>query len=410
MRVGMDLSIVRHGVTSGTAVYAYHLAEGMLRLDDAPELVLYCGARCSPAGHEALARLERLGARLVFGPAPWRWSPDAAWWLPVRAPTGSLLRDVDVFHVGEFYFPPPGAVPYVATIHDVTPQLSPEHHMRLNRRLHEHRLRWVERHANRIIVVSESTRRDLLRVSRISPEVVDLVYEARGHAGAGGSNDIVSDPAVVLARYGLDRLPYVLMVGTLEPRKNHVRVIQAFGMLADRFPDLRLVLVGGWGWKCGPIRQAIESARVRDRIHVLGAVPAGDLTALYAGARVFAFPSLYEGFGIPLLEAMAAGVPILTSNISSMPEVAGDAALLVDPTSVEAIATGLERLHVDDVLRRRLARLGRERERGFTWARAAQETIATYRRALGVRESAAESPPLRPVEDGRPAPAGEAGS
>src|SRR5690606_7214544 len=195
--------------------------------------------------------------------------------------------------------------------------------------------------------------------------------------------------------------------GTLEPRKNHVRTIRAFETLADRFPDLRLVLAGGWGWKSGPIRQAIESARVRDRIHVLGAVPAGDLAALYAGARVFAFPSLYEGFGIPLLEAMAASVPTLTSNVSSMPEVAGDAALLVDPTSVEAIAAGLERLHVDEVLRRRLIQLGREREREFTWTRAAQETLATYRRALGMREAAAARPSSRPVHGGATWPARE---
>src|SRR5690606_3244703 len=311
MRVGMDLSIVRHGVTSGTAVYAYHLAEGMLRLDGAPDLVLYCGARCAPAGHEALARLERLGARLVFGPAPWRWSPDAAWWLPLRAPTGSLLRDVDVFHVGEFYFPPPGAVPYVATVHDLTPQLFAQQHMRLNRWLHARRLRWIERHADRVIVVSESTRRDLFRLSRISPEDVDLVYEARGQAGAGDPDDVPPDPSAVLSRYRLAGVPYVLMVGTLEPRKNHVRTIQAFETLAGRFPDLHLVLAGGWGWRSAPIRQAIESSRVPGRIHVLGSVPAADLAALYAGARVFAFPSLYEGFGIPLLEAMAAGVPIL---------------------------------------------------------------------------------------------------
>ena len=376
MRVGLDVSVLRRGVSSGTAVYAYNLARALLRLDAPPELVLYFGARAFPEGNAALDRLERAGARIVRGPAPWRWSPDGAWWLPLAPTARALWASVDVYHLGEFHFPRAPAVPCVATVHDLTPQRFPRYHQRLNRALHDRRVRWITRRATRVIVVSEATRSDLLRETDLDPGRVDLIHEARGHEDAEPS------PAdSVLVRHDLKSAPYVLMVGTLEPRKNHVRVIRAFEALAGRFPTLRLVLAGAWGWRSEPIRRALEASPVRDRIRVLGSVPAAELPALYAGARVFAFPSLYEGFGIPILEAMAAGAPVLTSAVSSMPEVAGDGALLVDPESTEAIRDALERLLTDDELRRRLIEAGVERERRFTWVRTARETMDVYRRA-----------------------------
>jgi len=370
----MDLSIVRHGVSSGTAVYAYRLAEALLKLK--VSLVLYCGSRCSPAGRAALETLEAAGASAVTGPAPWRWSPDAAWWLP--APRArALLASVDVFHVGEFFLPRSPVVPCVATVHDLTVQRFPEYHQLWNRWLHRRRLRWIKAHAARVIVVSDATRRDLLDEGGVDPARIDRIYEARGHGPR-----LAEPPDAVLRRYGLEGVPYILMVGTIEPRKNHVRAVHAFNELAEHFPRARLVLAGSWGWRAHPIREAIDGSPVRARIDVLGEVPAADIMSLYVGARVFAFPSLYEGFGLPLLEAMSAGAPILTSNTSSMPEVAGDAALYADPTSVESIRNGLERLLRDDALRRDLADRGRRREADFTWRRAAEETLASYRRAV----------------------------
>jgi len=131
-----------------------------------------------------------------------------------------------------------------------------------------------------------------------------------------------------------------------------------------------------------PIAREVEASSVRDRVHILGAVPDNDLVALYSGATVFAYPSLYEGFGLPVLEAMAAGVPVLASNVSSLPEVAGDSAVLVDPCDEQAIADGLSRLLADRAFREELARRGRERERTFTWARTAETTLASYRAAI----------------------------
>jgi glycosyltransferase involved in cell wall biosynthesis len=375
MRVLIDLSSIRNGLHNGTALYVYHLAEALLQLGE-QNLIVYFGARESPAATKALARLEQLGASVVIGPAPWRWSPDGGWWLPTPPSFQRLLRTVDVFHAGEFFFPRISHARVVATVHDLTNLSHPEYHIRWNRWLHGKRLRWIERRADRVIASSASTRRDLLQYTRVPAERVDCIHLARAH-GMQPEADSGS-----LARFGLDGRRYILSVGTLEPRKNHRRLIEAFASLPAACADTQLVLAGGPGWKMTEIQETMASSPARDRIHSIGHVSAADLQALYAGATIFAYPSLYEGFGIPLLEAMAAGAPILTSNVSSLPEVAGNAALLVDPLCVRSIRDGLHRLLSDSRLRQELVARGRAREKEFTWARTARETVAVYHRAL----------------------------
>jgi glycosyltransferase involved in cell wall biosynthesis len=378
----MDVSVLRHGVTSGTAVYAWHLADALLRLRDELELTVFFGARRSPAADAALGRLADAGARVVTGPAPWRWSPDGGWWLPVRAPLATLLRDADVFHAGEFFFPAAPDCAVVATVHDLTTELFPHYHMRWNRWLHARRMRWIERRADRVITVSEHTRADLLRLTGIPAGRVDCVYEARGHAAGAGTGDAAAaDGAVLRAARGVTAR-YVLAVGTLEPRKNYGALIEAFASLPAACDDVRLVIAGGRGWHTGPIDRALETSPARHRIDVLGVVTSAELNALYEGATVFAFPSLYEGFGLPLLEAMAAGTPVITANSSSLVEVSGDAALHVSPHSVAEIRDGLNTLLGDAELRALLVRRGRDRERQFTWDRTARQTADSYRRAL----------------------------
>lgn len=379
MRIGLDISAVRHGLTNGVAVYTANLARALLRLPEPPELVVwYCARESAPAGR-LLEELASVGAEVERAPAPWRWSPDGAWWLPIRPPLTGLLDRVDAFHVGEFQLPPaprPDGPAYVATVHDLTTLTHPRHHTVLNRLVHRRRLAWIRRHARRVIAVSGSTARDLSDAG-VDRGRIDVVHEARGH-------DVEpADLREVRDRYGIEG-PYILTVGTLEPRKNHVRLIRAFEALDHR--DIELVLVGGDGWRSGAPKRAIRASRARARIRRLGAVPDADLAALYAGATVFAYPSLYEGFGLPVLEAMAAGTPVLTSDVSSLPEVAGDAALLVDPGSADAIRSGLDRLLHDPGLRDRLAERGRAREREFSWERTAQETLTVYRTILNRTE------------------------
>jgi glycosyltransferase involved in cell wall biosynthesis len=181
----------------------------------------------------------------------------------------------------------------------------------------------------------------------------------------------------VLARLGIDR-PYVACVGTLEPRKNLVTALRAFARVRE---DVALVVVGGSGWRNAAFEE--ELARVPGKVVLTGFVSDEDLVGVLAGARCFLYPSLHEGFGFPPLEAMACGTPVVTSSVSSLPEVVGDAGLLVDPRDVEAVSGAVERLLRDDELHARLRSSGLERAASYTWGRCAAETVGAYHRAMG---------------------------
>ncbi len=185
--------------------------------------------------------------------------------------------------------------------------------------------------------------------------------------------------AQTLARLGVDR-PYIYFLSTIQPRKNLIRLVEAFEALDD--DDLLLVIAGGTGWLSGTIEERINNSPVARRIRRLGYVSDDDVPALYNGAQVFALPSLYEGFGMGVLEAMACGCPVVTSNVSSLPEIAGSAATLVDPTSVTSIRDGLLQA-MAPAQRDRLITMGLERANGFNWTRTATETLGVIQKATG---------------------------
>jgi glycosyltransferase involved in cell wall biosynthesis len=249
-------------------------------------------------------------------------------------------------------------------IHDLVTFLDGAQAQARAARIERATIRPALRRAAVLLCNSEATRTDLVAhfpVAGTKARVVPFAADARFAAAA-------RDPAV-LARHGLDR-PYVLAVGTLEPRKNLERLIAAWEGLPDSHT---LALVGPRGWDDERI---VAAATRAGDVRLLGRVSDDDLAALYAGAACFAYPSLYEGFGLPVLEAMAAGAPVLTSNVSSLPEVAGDGALLVDPRDTDAIREGLSRLLGDDALRARLRERGRARAAEFSWDRTAGEILA----------------------------------
>jgi glycosyltransferase involved in cell wall biosynthesis len=185
----------------------------------------------------------------------------------------------------------------------------------------------------------------------------------------------------VRARYGLGEGPFILSVGTVQPRKNYGRLVEAFHRLDES--DLTLAIAGGKGWLDDPLYRQIEALGLGERVRLLGFVDDADLPALYSAARVFAFPSLYEGFGLPPLEAMACGVPVVASRASSLPEVIGEAGLLVDPLDVEALASALRRALEDEDLRHTLISRGLAQARRFSWAESAQQLRGHYTRLLG---------------------------
>jgi glycosyltransferase involved in cell wall biosynthesis len=241
--------------------------------------------------------------------------------------------------------------------------------------------RLAVRSADRIIAVSGATRDDLRRVLRVPDDKVVVIHEAVAPEFAVPPGPEAID--AVVRRYGIRR-PYCLFVGNVEPRKNLARLVEAFGLLRARAgrpglgPPPQLALVGTRGWLYNGILAAVEAQGGAPDIVFTGYVPPDDLPALYAGAACFVFPSLYEGFGLPVLEAMAAGAPVVASRVGAIPEVAGDAALLVDTRRSGELAEAIETVLADAALRARLIDRGRARARRFTWEAVARETLDVY--------------------------------
>lgn len=280
----------------------------------------------------------------------------------------------DVYHCSYYLMPYWTGVPTVLTVYDLIPLLFPRHSSAKARLL----FRWLTalalRTAASVVAISHSTRRDLLGVLRVPPQKVTVVPLA---AGPGFRPQLAAEVARVRLRYALP-VDYVLYLGSNKPHKNLVRLVAAWAQLQPQpFP---LVVAGAWDPRHQRPRECAQTLGLDDEIRWLGRVPDSDLPALYTGAIAFVFPSLYEGFGLPVLEAMACGTPVACSNSSSLPEVSGDAAVAFDPTSVRAIADGLAGVLASADLRAELRERGLRQATRFSWERAARETIEAYRR------------------------------
>jgi glycosyltransferase involved in cell wall biosynthesis len=297
-------------------------------------------------------------------------------WVELRRPRlpAAVLGELDLVHATSAAVPPTRGRPLVATVHDVAFRRFPEAYPAGGRRFHE-RATWIAvREAARVLVPSAATARDLVDLYGLEPARVTVTP-----LGVDPPPDPLDRaPARRLLRRLAVPGPFLLAVGTLEPRKNLARLLAAFAAVAAELHEHHLVVVGpaGWGKALPP------GTAVPPRVVLAGSVDQVTLHGLYASADGLAYPSLYEGFGLPVLEAMAHGTPVLTSDRSSLPEVAGDAALLVDPVDPDAIAKGLVALVSDGALRQSLAVAGPRRAAAFTWAATAAATWAAYREAL----------------------------
>jgi glycosyltransferase involved in cell wall biosynthesis len=263
----------------------------------------------------------------------------------------------------------------VVTFHDMTFVTHPEWHVPSKRLMFPRMMRWSARRAGHLIADSDSTRSEMIRVLGMPPDRVTAIPLGAGEEYAPVAPGEV---AQVCSRYGLKPGNFILYVGVLEPRKNIPRLVEAFARIAARIPGVVLVLGGKKGWMYRQIFDQVQETGLAERVRFLGYVAHADLPALYTGARVFAYPSYYEGFGLPVLEAMRCGAAVVTSNVSSLPEVAGDAALQVSPDDAAALADAMLQLSNDEALRRELGRRARVRAAGFSWARCARETLQVY--------------------------------
>jgi len=310
----------------------------------------------------------------------------AAWTQRVLA-TELRREPPDAFLAPGLQFPLRRACPAVATVHDLAYRTFGHcfpWRMRTRCRLEA---AYALRSADHLLAVSQSTRQEICRLYGRKDSSVTTIHE--GVSPEFTREQVSAQARAIRERYALpDR--YVLYVGVLQPRKNLIRLIDAFKYVRGNTPGLphHLVIAGKEGWLCGPILEAARARAVRDFVHVLGYVPEADLPCLVAQADLLALVSLWEGFGLPTLEAMSCGTAVLASNTSAFPEVVGEAGVLVDPRDTAAIARGLERILTDDVFRRSLESKGLQRSSRFTWERSAETVLEVLRRT-------AEQPGIR---------------
>ncbi len=264
----------------------------------------------------------------------------------------------------------------IITICDVTPLLFPETHGKMNVWHHRFILPSILKQADHIITISETSKRDIIRYFKVPEDKITVTLLAANNAFQEIPHGIPADDIAKISR------PYILNVGTLEPRKNLEGLLRAFAVARRKGMPHTLVITGARGWGKSPLAGLIETLSLGDSVLFTGFVNDNDLPHLYKGADFFVYPSLYEGFGLPILEAMNCGTPVITSNVSSMPEVAGDAALLVDPLSQSELADAIFRLAGDPELRNTMLLKGIKRAAHFSWQKTVDETFSVYEKIL----------------------------
>lgn len=374
-RVGFNLMYLVPGRVGGTETYARELIAALVAAHPEVEFFAYCGREAAPSLKRAPSRnlkIRELPVNCANKPlrivAEFLLLPWYAW------------RDrVEILHSLGNTMPPfaPGAS--VVTIHDLIFHHFPGTFPSPARRGLELLVPMAARRSDRVLAISQHTKTDLAETYGIDPARVDVVYEG---SGIEPRRPIPDDTLARLRdRFGIGDAPIVLTVASGLVHKNIARLLEAFAQAsASSLPHL--VVVGHAGLETDALKRRVAELGIEQRVTMTGWVEDVELLAFYRGADFFIYPSLYEGFGIPVLEAMRRGVPVTCSNATSIPEVVGDAALLFDPTDVDAIRTAIERMLSDRELREDLARRGPKRAAEFTWTRAAEGTWAVYERAL----------------------------
>jgi glycosyltransferase involved in cell wall biosynthesis len=372
MQIGIDAHAIG-AQQGGNETYIRNLIKALAAIDSENRYTIYLAQPdAAVEWREGFARqFPNFRIRLLPKPTP-------IVRVPVFLAYELRRRPVDVLHV-QYTAPPFCPAPVVATIHDLAFEHLPETFTRRGSLQLKLTVRRTARRAARIATVSEYSRQDLLRTYGLPPEKVVVTYN-------GVESHFTPDPAgpdeaaAIRARFQIGR-EYLLAVGSLQPRKNLVRLIRTYAKLRAERPGFtpQLVIVGRKLWLADSIFDEVKRQPWADDVILTGYVTDADLPALYRGAAAFVYPSIFEGFGLPPLEAMACGTPVVTSNNSSLPEVTGDAALLVDPYSEDQIADALLQITGDDALRSRLRAAGLEQAKRFTWRDAAARTLQLYR-------------------------------
>ena len=377
LRVAIDAHMVGEHET-GNETYIINLIRGLASLDPQVPTTQYLLYSTNPGRLDACGPLPPYFARRHVAPA------ISALRIPLGMPVRALADRIDVLHV-TYIAPPVVPAAVVVTVHDISYELYPETFSARDRAILKALVPRTIRRAQNVITVSESSRRDIANYYKVDPEKIRVVYQS-----IASSFRVLHDRAEVesvMARHGINGR-YLLAVGNLQPRKNLPRLVRAFAQ-SKRIGsyDGRLVIVGKSMWRESQIFQEIRQQGLENEIIVTGYIPEEDVVALYNGADAFIYPSIYEGFGLPPLEAMACGCPVITGNTSSLPEVVDSAGIMVDPTSEEELTQAIVTMTGDAQFRDNCIRLGLERVERFSATAAARDTLEVYYDAAGRRHS-----------------------
>jgi len=372
LRIAIDAHSVGAKL-AGNESYATNLIEALAQVDSVNEYTLY--VTTAEARARFSQRWPNFRVQTTFPHTPLIR-------IPVTLAAELRKRPVDVLHV-QFTAPPFSPCPVVVSVHDLSFEHLPQTFNRRSRTQLRLTVRHSVKRAARILTLSEHTRRDMIETYGTSPERITAIpLAAPSYFGR-----VKEERELQRVRhiYGIEG-DYILCVSSIQPRKNLPRLVRAYESLRNkRGPGKlpKLVLVGKCAWLYDETLRSIEEGRMKDSIILTGYVPQSDLPALYSGSICFVYPSYFEGFGLPPLEAMKCGTPVIAGNRTSLPEVVGDAGILVDPFDVNAIAAAIERLVDDPDLRQQLSVTGVARSRLFDWNETARRTLNVYKQAVG---------------------------
>ncbi|MBZ0293717.1 MAG: glycosyltransferase family 4 protein [Anaerolineae bacterium] len=360
----------------GIGRYVRELVDALARIDSETDYRLFVAGAQSKSlpplpGHNFIWRPTHLSPRWLT-----RLWHRARLPLPIETFTGSI----DLYHATDFVLPPVrNHTRTLLTVHDLSFVRVPE---AASPRLKAYLDQWVPVSAHRadhILADSTATREDLIELYNVPSEKITVLLSGVDQRFKPAAE---TEKQLVREKYKLDHWQFIFSIGTIQPRKNYARLIYALKQLRHAGLDLHLVIAGGKGWLEDPIYKAIRETDMDAFVHFIGFAEEKDLNGLYSAASCFAFPSLYEGFGLPILESMRCGTPVVTSNVSSLPEVAGDAALAVNPYDVEAIAAAINQCVSDSTIRTQLVERGYIQAENFTWERSARQLVRIYESLL----------------------------
>lgn len=362
MKIGLEAERANLPNPTGVERYAAELIKNLAGLDQNNQYILYFRTQPQPWFYELPKNFH---IRIL---------PFPKFWTQLRLSWEMIIHRVDVLVILASVLPIIHPRNSIFTTHDIAYEMFPQAFTPFMRNYLRWSTRFAVKHARKILAVSEATKSDLIRIYKAIPNKIAVTY--LGFNAEEFRPRRYDEVQPILDKYGLVYQKYILFVGTIQPRKNLERLTEAFHKLRKQHHiEEKLAIVGGRGWLWEPIVKKIKIAGLDGSAKYYDYVAKEDLTYIYAGARLLILPALYEGFGLPPLEAMACGVPVVVSNISSLPEVVGEAGVLVDPNSVDSIAEGLLKVLTDQNLRNQMIARGLEQAKKFTWEKTARKTL-----------------------------------